>query len=68
MLQVLFKKYLADATYGQVSLFLTVLGWLNMMFMWPIMLALYYQEVETWEWDTMPWVYLCGSAALTVGE
>ena len=39
-----------------------------MMFMWPIMLALYYQEVETWEWDKMPWVYLCGSAALTVGE
>ncbi|XP_072038677.1 solute carrier family 35 member F3-like [Amphiura filiformis] len=64
--KVLFKRYMHDATYGQVSLFLTVLGWLNLTFLWPIMLILYYQDIERWDWEEMPWVYLCGSAALTV--
>ncbi|XP_033108322.1 solute carrier family 35 member F4-like isoform X3 [Anneissia japonica] len=64
--KVLFKKYVGDATSGQVSLFLTVLGLCDFVFFWPIMLILYYTDVETWSWDTMPWDYLCGSAALSV--
>ncbi|XP_071958627.1 solute carrier family 35 member F4-like isoform X2 [Antedon mediterranea] len=64
--KVLFKKYVGDATSGQVSLFLTVLGLCDFVLFWPIMLILYYTDVETWSWDTMPWDYLCGSAALSV--
>lgn len=64
--KVLFKRFLGDATYGQVSLFLTMLGLLNVVLLWPIVLILYYTDVETIEWDNLPWAYLCGASALSI--
>ncbi|PIK55748.1 putative thiamine transporter SLC35F3 isoform X2 [Apostichopus japonicus] len=64
--KVLFKRYVGDANYGQVSLFLTLLGLFNAFVLWPSILAVYYTGFEYWEWNDMPWDYLCGSAAMSV--
>lgn len=64
--KVLFKRYVGNANYGQVSLFLTLLGLFNALVLWPFLLAVYYTEFEYWDWSDMPWDYLCGSAAMSV--
>ncbi|XP_072045616.1 solute carrier family 35 member F3-like [Amphiura filiformis] len=64
--KVLYKKYVGDATYGQVSLFLTVLSVFNSIFLWPFFVIFYYTGFEIIEWDKIPWDYLCGNAALGV--
>ncbi|PIK45158.1 putative histone deacetylase 6 isoform X1 [Apostichopus japonicus] len=64
--KVLFKRYVGDANYGQVSLFLTLLGLFNAFVLWPSILAVYYTGFEYWDWNDMPWDYLCGSAAMSV--
>ena len=65
---MLFKRFIGNATSGQVSLFLSVLGIFNILFLWPFIIIFYYTEVESWSFDKIPWDYLCGSAALSVGE
>ncbi|XP_006817782.1 solute carrier family 35 member F4-like [Saccoglossus kowalevskii] len=64
--KVLFKRFIGDATSGQVSLFLTCTGAFNLLFLWPVMLTLYLTGIESWDWNEMPWKFLCGSAALSV--
>ncbi|XP_033629308.1 solute carrier family 35 member F4-like [Asterias rubens] len=64
--KVLFKRFIGNATSGQVSLFLSVLGIFNILFLWPFIIIFYYTEVESWSFDKIPWDYLCGSAALSV--
>ncbi|XP_066273112.1 solute carrier family 35 member F3-like isoform X2 [Branchiostoma lanceolatum] len=62
--RVLFKRVFGDASVGQVSLFLSCLGILDLLGLWPVMLSLYYGQVETMDWYHLPWSYLCGGAAL----
>ncbi|CAH1253800.1 SLC35F3 [Branchiostoma lanceolatum] len=62
--KVLFKRMFGDASVGQVSLFLSCLGMLDLLGLWPVMLGLYYGQVETMDWYHLPWSYLCGGAAL----
>ncbi|XP_038049255.1 putative thiamine transporter SLC35F3 [Patiria miniata] len=64
--KVLFKRFIGDASSGQVSLFLSVLGIFNILCLWPFIIIFYYTDVETWSFDNIPWDYLCGSAALSV--
>lgn len=53
---------------GQVSMFLTMLGVFDTLVLWPLMLALYFTGAETFDWDKLPWMYICGSAALGLCE
>lgn len=62
--KVLFKKIVGDASGPQVSLFLTFLGLLNLVFLWPIMLILHYTNYEHMSWDTLPWDFLAGTGGL----
>ncbi|XP_071476845.1 solute carrier family 35 member F3-like isoform X1 [Diadema antillarum] len=64
--KVLFKRYIGDATGGQVCLFLSLLGIFDLIFLWPILLTVYYTGFEQWDWTNMPWNYLCGSSALSL--
>ncbi|XP_041470973.1 putative thiamine transporter SLC35F3 [Lytechinus variegatus] len=64
--KVLFKRFLGDATYGQVSLFLTMLALLNLVLLWPIMLGLYFGKREIMDWNNLPWAFLCGTSALGI--
>ena len=63
---MLFKRVVGDATAGQVSLFLSCLGLLDALLLWPLMLILYYTNYEDINWKSIPWNYLCGAAALSL--
>jgi len=62
--KVLFKKVVGNANFGQVSLFMSLLGICNLLLNWPIVLALILSGVETAAWDALPWGFMCGSAVL----
>ncbi|XP_038051858.1 solute carrier family 35 member F4-like [Patiria miniata] len=62
--KVLFFRCIGKASYGQVSLFLSLLGLFDLLFFWPIMLTLYLTKVETLDWGNLPMTFLCGSATL----
>ncbi|XP_033640772.1 putative thiamine transporter SLC35F3 [Asterias rubens] len=62
--KVLFFRVVGKATYGQVSLFLSLLGVFNLVFFCPIMVTLYFTGVEKIDWGNLPGAFLCGKAAL----
>ncbi|CAH1792290.1 unnamed protein product [Owenia fusiformis] len=62
--KVSFKWIIGDASLSQVSLFLSILGLLDLLVMWPIMLTLYFTGLEQFDWYNLPWGFLCGSAVL----
>jgi solute carrier family 35 protein F3/4 len=55
-----------DATAPQVSLFLSFLGLLSTIFLWPIILLVYFTKYEVIHWSNIPWFYLCGTALLNL--
>ena len=65
-LQVWFKRVVGDATLGQVSLFLSCLGLLSTVLLWPIIIIFQYTQYEDFTWGRIPWKYLCGHAALAL--
>ncbi|KAE8743730.1 hypothetical protein FOCC_FOCC009641 [Frankliniella occidentalis] len=64
--KVLFRKVIGDASYGQVSLFFSLIGLLNASILWPLVLALYLTGAETFNWEQLPWVALLASSALSL--
>ncbi|GFS38026.1 putative thiamine transporter SLC35F3 [Nephila pilipes] len=60
--KVLFKKLIGRVTMGQLSIFLTLVGLLNILLLWPIGLTLYLVESEKVIWTELPYVPLAGSA------
>lgn len=64
--KVIFKVLVGEATLGQVSLFLSLLGFSNVIFLWILFLILYLTGVDTMVAATIPWMYLCVSAILGV--
>ena len=53
-----------DATSGQVSLFLSCLGLLSTLLLWPIIAIFHLTHYEEFIRKLIPWKYLCGNAAL----
>lgn len=53
---------------GQLSIFLTLVGVLNVLLLWPIGLTLYLIEGEVIVWTELPYAQLGGSAVLFIGE
>ncbi|XP_049521426.1 putative thiamine transporter SLC35F3 isoform X2 [Dermacentor silvarum] len=64
--KVTFKKLIGDVTFGQLSLFFSLIGFLNLLLMWPVLLALYLLRFETIVWSRMPWGMLAGAGALSL--
>ncbi|CAL1264932.1 unnamed protein product [Larinioides sclopetarius] len=64
--KVLFKKLIGRVTIGQLSLFLTLVGLLNILLLWPIGLTLYLVESEKIVWTQLPYVQLAGSGAFFI--
>lgn len=62
--KVTFKLFIGDGDLRQVSLFLTCLGLINLLCLWPIMEVMYFTRYEHINWHDVPWSFLCGSAAL----
>jgi len=67
-LQVLFKKVIGETTFGQMSLFFTLIGLCNAALLWPICLALYFSGVETMHWARLPWPTLISASILHLGS
>ena len=66
-LQVLFKKVIGNANYGQISLFFSLIGLLNAALLWPLCLTLYFTGVEILYWDYLPWPALFAASGLSLG-
>ncbi|XP_050039915.1 solute carrier family 35 member F3-like isoform X2 [Dermacentor andersoni] len=64
--KVTFKKLIGDVSFGQLSLFFSLIGFLNLLLMWPVLLALYLLRFETIVWSRMPWGMLAGAGALSL--
>lgn len=66
--QVLFRKVIGDATYGQISLFFSMMGILNASLMWPLCLTLYLTGVETLSWERLSWPILLAASGMFLGD
>ncbi|KAG8192411.1 hypothetical protein JTE90_017946 [Oedothorax gibbosus] len=64
--KVLFKKLIRHVTMGQLSIFLTLVGVLNVLLLWPIGLTLYLIGGEEVVWNQLPYAQLGGSAVLFI--
>ncbi|VDM62794.1 unnamed protein product [Angiostrongylus costaricensis] len=64
--KVLFKRLLGNASLGQVSLFMTCLGFLNLICNWLPMFILQLTNVEHMEIAFIPWVPVIGAALLSL--
>nr|CDJ91199.1 Protein of unknown function DUF6 domain containing protein [Haemonchus contortus] len=64
--KVLFKRYLGHANLGQVSLFMTCLGFLNLSCNWVPALTLVLTHVEHVEIAYVPWAPLLGASLLSL--
>ncbi|PNF24202.1 putative thiamine transporter SLC35F3 [Cryptotermes secundus] len=64
--KVLFKKVIGEASYGQVSLFFSLIGLFNAALLWPLCLVLYFTRVETLYWEQLPWPALLAASGLSL--
>ena len=51
---------------GQVSLFLSCLGLLSTLLLWPIIVIFHLTHYEDLTWRNIPWKHLCGHAFLGI--
>lgn len=65
--KVLLKLRVGDVGAGAVSVLLSAVALLNAGLLWGIWVALQSTGVENFSWTTIPWTYLCLSAALGLG-
>ncbi|KAE9417162.1 hypothetical protein Angca_009695, partial [Angiostrongylus cantonensis] len=64
--KVLFKRLLGNASLGQVSLFMTCLGFLNLVCNWLPMLIIQLTNIEHIEIAFIPWIPVIGAALLSL--
>lgn len=62
--KVLFKKLIGSVTMCQLSLFLSLVGALNVLILWPVGLTLYLVKAEVLVWTRLPYPQLAGAAVL----
>ncbi|XP_076762212.1 solute carrier family 35 member F3 isoform X2 [Xylocopa sonorina] len=62
--KVLFKKVIGETTFGQMSLFFSLIGLCNAALLWPVCLALYFSGAESVHWGRLPWTALLSASIL----
>ena len=62
----MFKRVVGNATSSQVALFLSLLGFLNALLFWLIILPMHFTKYESIDWSDMPWKFLNGSGLLSL--
>ncbi|XP_043268469.1 putative thiamine transporter SLC35F3 isoform X2 [Venturia canescens] len=62
--KVLFKKVIGETTFGQVSLFFSLIGLCNAALLWPVCVALYFSGAESVPWSRLPWAALLSASIL----
>ena len=66
--KVMFKKVMGEVNFLQVSIFFSVIGVLNCVTLWPVVVSLYWTEYEILDWSCVPWTELSAAAALSLGQ
>ncbi|VDK41136.1 unnamed protein product [Gongylonema pulchrum] len=64
--KVLFKKVVGSAKIGQVAMFMSGLGMMNLFFNSVPMVTFLCTHVETFMWSEVPWLPLLGAAILAL--
>ncbi|KAK4010901.1 putative thiamine transporter SLC35F3 isoform X1 [Daphnia magna] len=64
--KVSFKRIFGEATYGQVSFFFSLIGLLNIVLLWPVVLTLHFTGLEVITWNRVPWVPLAIAGSLSL--
>lgn len=57
------RRVIGYTTFAQMALFHTLVGLLNTLLAWPLVLLLYATGIETIIWSEIPWAYITGAAA-----
>ena len=65
--KVSFKRIFGDASYGQVSFFFSLIGLLNVVLFWPVLLTLHFAGLEVMVWSRVPWTPLALAGCLSLG-
>lgn len=63
--KVLYKKWIGRVSFGQISMFLSIMGLGNLLTLWPVIIILQYTELEYVK-SSVPWNVLFGVAALMI--
>ncbi|XP_057368931.1 solute carrier family 35 member F3-like [Daphnia carinata] len=64
--KVSFKRIFGEATYGQVSFFFSLIGLLNIILLWPVVLLLHFTGLEAITWNRVPWIPLAIAGSLSL--
>ena len=64
--KVFYHRMIGYRSYGELSLFFTLIGLLNLLLMWPLVLLLYFTGTESLSWHHIPWLPLSAAAALNL--
>jgi len=64
--KVSFKRIFGEASYGQVSFFFSLIGVMNVVLLWPIVLLLHFTGVEVIIWNRVPWTNLSIAGSLSL--
>ncbi|XP_017849282.1 uncharacterized protein LOC108604357 isoform X2 [Drosophila busckii] len=62
--RVMFRKVMGDPPVAQVAFTFTVLGLLNALLLWPVVLALYLTGAENLSAESIPWNILLAASVL----
>ena len=64
---MLFKKLIGEASFTQVALFFSIISLVNALLFWPLALAFYVTELESFSVSDLPWIPLTMAGALSLG-
>ena len=62
----MFKRVFGDTSVNRVALFLSMLGIVNFLVLWPPFEILYFTREESINWSNIPWGFLCGRSILSL--
>jgi solute carrier family 35 protein F3/4 len=62
--KVFYQRMIGYVSYGEMTLFFTLIGLLTGFLIWPLVLLLYLTSSEMLTWNTIPWIPLSSAALL----
>ncbi|XP_075679062.1 uncharacterized protein LOC113796997 isoform X2 [Dermatophagoides pteronyssinus] len=60
--KVFMRRMIGYTTFAQMALFHSLVGALNMLLAWPLILILYATGVEIIKWSEIPWLFMTGAS------
>ncbi|ESO83385.1 hypothetical protein LOTGIDRAFT_169456 [Lottia gigantea] len=62
--KLLIKKFICLPSLGQISLFLTLIGVIHTISLWPMIILFHFTHVEVIIWSSLPWLWIVASVIL----